>query len=400
MSHFADIKNIITYGASQILNLLAPFLVGIFVIPIVGLENWGVIGVTTACYVLLGIFIEFGSNLIGVKEVSAFLHNKNYVENYINTVYTFRLYITIAITCVLLILFIFLNLDGSYYFGLFWMIAWYYNPLWVYQGRQDFKSLNTIVILSKILYLILIFLFIETRNNYVYVVGLLGFSNATIYALYYYKLNVKYVIFKRAFLIYHKNKAIVMSNFAINAYTQAPVFIIDGVLGSTASGIYKVIDLFITAFRSYLGVFFNVTFPNFCSVVASNLKEGKVYSIKMTGLNLLFLLVVTVVIFILIPFSIEYFNMSKNIAEAFNLCRYLLFLPVIIAVNIPFYQMLLYQNENKKLVHISLFALFLTLLVGFILANYFGLTGTIISLYIVELFIMINFVVYSKKYFK
>lgn len=390
----------ITYGASQILNLLAPFLVGIYVIPIVGLANWGIIGVATAWYVLLGILIEFGANLVGVKEISTFLHKKQYIKTYLNSVYTFRAYITIIITVMLLLLFWILSVDISYYFGLIWMLAWYFNPLWVYQAKQDFKALNTTIILSKIVYLVLVYFVVKTKQDYIYVVSLLGLSNAVIYGFSYYKLNVKLLSFKRAVIIFNVNKTIVLSNFAINAYTQAPVFIIDAVLGNTFSGIYKVIDLFITAFRSYLGVFFNVTFPKLCSVIASDFTKGKLYSKRMSVYNLIFLVLITSIVFIATPYILNYFNVSQEINKGFALSRYLLFLPLIIAANIPFYQMLLYQNENKKVVQVSIIGLFLTLILGFTLTNYFALLGTIISLYIVELYITISLMGYSKKYFK
>ncbi|HUH25000.1 MAG TPA: oligosaccharide flippase family protein [Flavobacterium sp.] len=387
MNTESSIKNLLTHGAGQFVNLLVPFFVGIYVIPICGIANWGIIGVATAVFVLIGILVEFGANLIGVKELSSYRLHHNYVKKYIGLNYKFRLYCCLIITPILAIVFVVFKADLTFYWGLTWMIGWYYNPLWIYQAKEDFKTINQIIILSKLIYVIIIVLVIHSATDYKYVVGLLGLSNSLVYAFYYYKIPKTSVSFKRILLFVRQNKTIVLSNFAINGYIQAPVFIINIVLGDMASGIYKVIDLFLTAFRSYLGVFFNVTFPKFCYLMKISLKRAKAFSYKMLFLNVLFLCLASIIIFISLPYILDTFDLSLDVRNGLNHSKFLLFLPVIIAFNIPFYQMLLYQKQDNVIVSVSIIGLLLTLILGFCLTYAYSLIGAFVMLYIVEFFI-------------
>ncbi|WCM41193.1 oligosaccharide flippase family protein [Flavobacterium sp. CBA20B-1] len=400
MNKTQSIQNLFTYGASQIISLLAPFLVGFYVIPIFGIAKWGVIGVATSLYIVIGILIEFGANLVGVKELSAHRLKYYYKKRYIGLNYTFRLYCTVFITLLLIICFVLFNADTAFYWGLTWMLAWYFNPLWVYQANENFKIINFITIATKIIYIVVVYLFIKQPQHYIYIVGLLGFCNALFYAFFYFKIPKTITNIKRVWLFVNQNKAIVLSNFSITAYTQAPIFIIDALLGNTASGIYKVIDLFLTAYRSYLGVFFNVTFPRFCFEAQQNLKAAKTYVSKMLFLNVFLLTLSALFIFIAMPYVTQYFNVPENVQKGLHLSRFLLFLPVIIALNIPFYQALIYNSQNISIAFISIGGLLLTLLSVGLLTYFFNLSGSFAALYIVELFITLCLFAKGSKYLK
>ena len=394
----SPIKNTIIHGAGQVINLLAPFLVAFFVIPLCGVDKWGIVGVVTSIYMLLGLLIEFGANLVGVKELSAHRANPRYIENYIGLNYKYRLICCIFLTLLLVIIFLILKVDPTYYWGLTWIVAWYYNPIWIFQAREAFPTINKIIFWSKLIYVISIYLFIKNANDYVYVVGILGFSNSLIYAWFYFRISKnKRLSSKRLIVFIKQNQAIVVSNFAISCYTQAPVFIIDAVLGNTVTGIFKIIDLFLVAFRSYLGVFFNVTYPNFCYLMANRFKKAQSYALKATSLNICFLAIAALFIILFTPYITTHFQFSSEIKEGLRLSSYLLFLPIIIALNIPFYQALLYKGRHKQILKISLAAVGITLILGVFLTKSLGFKGMIIALYLTEIFVTTSMWFRGKK---
>lgn len=399
MDNENSIKNILIHGAGQVVNLLAPFLVAFYIIPICGVDKWGIIGVVTTVYILLGLVIEFGANLIGVKEISTFRLKANYLRKYIGLNYKFRLYCCSFLTIILTIVFLILKVDASYYWGLTMVAAWYYNPIWIYQAQESFKKINYIIFWSKLIYVLSIYLLVKQPEDYVYVVGILGFSNSMLYAFYYYKVPKNLDIsLKRIVLFIKKNTFIVGSNFAVNLYTQAPVFIISATLGSTYAGIYKIVDLFLVAFRSYLGVFFNVTYPKFCNLFALNLKSAKNYLFKMTAINVILLVVVSVLITSSMPFILDFYNVTNTVKQGLLLGSFMLFLPIIVALNIPFYQTLLFRNKHKIILLILSSALLITFGLGILLTNNFGLNGIITALYTTEIFITISMWAIGKKY--
>ncbi len=398
MDNKVSIKNIILHGAGQVVNLLAPFLVALYVIPVCGVDKWGIVGVVTTVYILLGLVIEFGANLIGVKEISSNRLKKTYLKNYIGLNYSYRLLCCIFLTVLLLAIFIVLKVDTTYYWGLTWILALYYNPIWIYQAHESFGKINSIIFWSKLIYVIGIYLLVKKTEDYVYVVGILGVSNSVIYGWFYYKIskNTK-LSAKRVWVFIHQNKSIVLSNFSISFYTQAPVFIINTVLGNTYAGIFKIIDLFLVAFRSYLGVFFNVTYPSYCNLIVTNFKTAKNYLFKMTFFNTIFLIGTAVVIVVLMPFLSEFFNLNYQVNEGLKLSSLLLFLPIIVAWNIPFYQTLLFKNHHNRILIILSTALIIMIALGFVLTYSYGLYGIIVTLYITEIFVTASMWINGKK---
>jgi len=306
----------------------------------------------------------------------------------------------VSITLVLVTVFLILDVDLTYYWGLSWMAAWYYNPLWIYQAEENFKKINKIIFFSKALYILGIYLFIKDMHDYIYVVGLLGICNSLVYGWFYYQIPQRNIAFKRVFVFIRQNKSIVVSNFAINCYTQAPVFIIDAVLGNTAAGIFKIIDLFLTAFRSYLGVFFNVTYPRFCALMVSGRASARRYAYTMTMGNLIFLAVSVTVIVFTLPFLTDYFAFSADVVQGFRYSSYLLFLPLIIALNIPFYQILLFKRQNGFILVTSVIGLLITIALGVYLTRKYGLLGVCMMMYAVEIFITMRFLLKGRKNLK
>jgi len=387
----SSIKNIIIHGAGQMINLLAPFLVMPYVLSVCGIDKWGIIGTVTSVYILVGLLIEFGANLIGVKELSAFRNNVVFLKSYIGVNYKFRLFSCLILTAVLTAVFQVFKVDASFYWGLSWMIAWYYNPLWIFQAQEDFKKINKIIFLSKAVYVLGVYLMVTTKEDYIYVVGILGFSNSVFYAWYYYQVPKHRVAFKRVPVFFRQNSAIVVSNFAISFYTQAPILIIKVILGDIAAGIFNVINLFLTVFRSYLGVFFNVTYPRFCYLLAKSTAKAKSYGFKMMKINVVLLLVSAVIIFLTLPYAVGLYDFSNDVLEGLAFSSFLLFLPVIIALNIPYYQLLLFKKQNNTILKISVGGAIITLVLGTLLTYFFGLTGICVMLYVVELYVLLSF---------
>ncbi|HLV50862.1 MAG TPA: oligosaccharide flippase family protein [Flavobacterium sp.] len=387
----SSIKNIIIHGAGQMINLLAPFLVMPYVITVCGIDKWGMVGVVTSTYILMGLLIEFGANLIGVKELSTFRNKLVFLKSYIGVNYKFRLLSSLLLSVILISVFLIFKLDISFYWGLTWMIAWYYNPLWIFQAQEDFKKINKIIFLSKAVYVLGVYLLVTTKEDYVYVVGILGLSNSIFYAWYYYQIPKNKVAFKRVPVFFKQNSAIVVSNFAISFYTQAPIIIIKVILGNVAAGIFNVINLFLTVFRSYLGVFFNVTYPRFCYLLSGSVAKAKTYGFKMMKINVFLLLGAAIIIFLTLPYAIGFFDFSQDVQEGLAFSSFLLFLPVIIALNIPYYQLLLFKKQNNDVLKISVGGVIITLALGIPLTYAFGLMGICVMLYVVELYILLSF---------
>lgn len=405
---FKEIRNYLIFGSGQFVNLLAPLLVAPYVISICGIEQWGKIGAATSVFIILEIFIDFGSKLLGVKEISSNKENKTRVSDYLSITYAFRLVALLFILfCLILILILVPNLDFKLYFlGSCLLISQFFNPIWFYIGVENFKRINRIIIFSKAIYVLSVYFVVNQKSDYVYVVFLLGIANIVVYSYYYLKISKEY---KMSLLAVSKSKLIesvkreypiVVSNLSIAVYTNFPILIIKYVLGDFYAGIYKVGDMFLSVLRSYLTVFFNVSFPKFCSIYFENKKEAILHLKKINIANILFLALIVITLYFVSFFFLNEFGLEKKLMNSLLFCKDFLFVSLIVALNIPFYQMLLLKNHQNKIARISFFGSILMFISCYFLSKNFNLQGSIISIYIVEIFITTSIIISSLSLFK
>lgn len=64
--------NLIIYGIGQGFNLVTPLLVVPFIISKCGVENYGKTSIGMAISFFLIVFIDYGSDIIGVKEAAVY----------------------------------------------------------------------------------------------------------------------------------------------------------------------------------------------------------------------------------------------------------------------------------------------------------------------------------------
>lgn len=398
-----EIRNYIIYGSGQFINLLSPLLVAPYVISVCGIEQWGKIGAATSVYIILGIFIDFGSQLLGVKEISSNKNNQENVRNYLSITYAFRLIVLLLISTGCILFFItFRNLDLKLYsWGLWALIAQFFNPIWFYIGVENFKRINKIIIVSKTVYILFVYLIVKQKSDYIYVVFLLGLSNTLVYSYYYFKIFKTYdmslLSVSKSKLISNVKKEfpIVISNLSISVYTNFPILIIKFVLGDFYAGIYKIGDMFLNILRSYLVVFFNVSFPKFCNLYGINKNEAILYLKRINIVNITFLLLIIIVLYFVSFFLINTFEIDQKLKDSFLFCTNFLFISLIIALNVPFYQILLLKNRQKNIARISFFGAMLMFVSCYLLSLNFNLKGSIISIYVVETFITICIIMAS-----
>ncbi len=400
------IKDYLVYGSGQVINLIAPLLIAPFIIAKCGIENFGKVGVVTSVFLILSLFIDFGSTLIGVKEISINKDKKDYIRNYLNTVYSLKIIIFLLILFIILITIFFLRNTIDYKLYLFsipMLLAQVFNPLWIYQGEEDFKTSNIIIFISKGVYVVSVILLIKNKEDYIYIIPLLGLANFFIYFIYFVKIHKhnNLLLFSNSYenlkIESLNTYSILLSNIFISIYINAPIIIVKYILGDYAAGIYKIGDMLLTIYRSYLSVFFNVSFPKFCNFQTQNLKKGFSYLKSINILNIVFLLISSVIIYFAAIIYISNFSIDNNINNTILFCSKFLFIPIVIALNIPFYQILIFNNQQKAILKIIFSSTIIMLLMCYFLTLKYNVLGTLVSIYISESLTTLLIIIYFYK---
>ena len=400
-----QLKDYIVYGSGQVLNLIAPLLIAPHIIIVSGLESYGRISVALSVFALLGIFIDFGSLLFGVKELSINKGNNAKIKKQLDEVYTFRAIVFLVFLIILLLSLLFFIVNYKLYLcGIAMLVAQLVNPLWIYQAFEEFAVINRIIVVSKAMYLIGVYAFINTSEAYPFILLYLGGANTIVYGYFLLKIAKKYnlTLFRVPIKIlkenFKKEYPIVISNFSITAYTWGPILIVGYVGGEYLTGLYSVGDMLLKIIRSYLSVFFNVSFPKFCNSYNIDKHKGMIFLKKLNKYHLLLIGLGIIMVYILVPLLIDSFSLCEDYRDKIFFCLKFLGLGVIIALNIPFYQLLIYYNKQKEVSGISTLGACIMLVSCYFLTLNFNLTGSVVSLYIVETFITASIiVVYFKK---
>ena len=400
-------KDYFVYGFGQVINLTAPLLVAPRIIQICGINNWGQLSIAISVFTVLSILIDFGSNIVGVKEISLKRDNAKDTQEYLKKTYNLRVLLLLFLLLILIPTTYLLRLNFYVYLlGGFFLIGQTINPIWYFQGIQDFQSINKIIFLSKTIYILLVFVCITKVDDYKYLLFILGLTNTMVYIYFYKKIELFrtikiFTLNKKNILETIKNEySVVVSNLSISIYINAPLIIIGIVSNSYYAGVYKIGEMILTIYRSYLSVFFNVSYPKFCEKNNKNIQIGKAFLLKSNVINIFILLTSIIFINCIYYFLIEKISFNTDIKTALKFA--LLFLPisVIVAINIPFYQSLLFDNKIKKISYITLTnALIMVFLCYFLTKNY-NIRGSVFSVYICETFTTSSIVLYYYLNFK
>lgn len=397
-------KDYIIYGSGQVLNLIAPLLITPYIIAVCGLENQGKVGIALSVFTLLGIFIDFGSQLFGVKELSINKGDAVKIKKQLDEVYTFRAIVFIILLLVVLATIVVFDLDYRLYLcGIALLLAQLLNPLWIYQAFEEFGTINRIIVVSKGIYLIAIYAIIKDPAAYPFTLLCFGGANALVYGFFLLKLYNQYnlALFKVPVHAladnFRKEYPIVISNFSIAAYSYGPILIVGHVGGEYLAGLYSVGDMLLKIIRSYLSVFFNVSFPKFCTAYNADKHKGMAFLKTINKYHLALIAIGLVAAYTLIPVFIDSFTLSAELYNGILFCIRFFGLGIIIALNIPFYQLLIYYNKQKEVSAISTLGAFIMLVSCYFLTRSFSLNGSVVSLYIVEIFITVSIIMICFK---
>lgn len=176
--HLPIIKNFSYLSIIQILNLIIPLIVYPYLVITLGTENYGIVIFAQTIVSFLAIVINYGFNVSATKEIA--FHEKNHFKRkkIITAVYIIKIVIWLFFLFVLnLICFAFypdylVLMNFTYLISCNELIF----PQWYFQGIQKMAYLTIFNLLSKGLFLVLVFSYISTDSDYIVVPLLQGLS--------------------------------------------------------------------------------------------------------------------------------------------------------------------------------------------------------------------------------
>lgn len=405
------IKNFFIYGFGQAINLISPLLVMPYIVSICGKDGLGKIGVGFSFALIFIVFIDYGSYINGTKNISINRDNLDILRKKITSIYVMKVFLLLVFSFVafLIIQIIpFFNKEAAvYYFSFLFVIGQFINPTWIFQGTESYKWITFVNVLSKVLYVVCVFIFISKPEQYIYAnaflgVGLIISSTVGLVALInQYQLKLYNGVMQDAAILLKEEFSLTFSQLFLSFYQYLPIIIVSAIGGNTMAGQYRIIDQIIMIFRTYLQMFFNFVYADVCLQIFNNAQNGFKAWIKYNALN--YILIVSLVFLVyLFSNNILLFFKTKT-DELVNMRLYLitgLFIPMLMGISFALKQLLFALNKNKEYIRITIITTILSLIFLYMLLSKIGLQGAFLSITAVELIVVVLYYIVLKSNFR
>lgn len=394
------------YGFGQLFNLVTPLLVVPYIVSVCGEENFGKTAVGMAIAFFLIVFVDYGSDIIGVREVAVNRDNFEALNKIFTTTYVVKaiiLIVVLVITSIVFMSFPYFKTESKMFFlGLLVLIGQFINPTWFLQGIENVKWITILNVISKTIYLVGIFFTVKHEQDYIYInmwwgIGMI-ISNLILFILVVKKHQFSFLSVNKLEVKTHiKNDfSMFSSQIFVSLQLYAPVVLISYFGSNLMAGQYRIVEQIIVIFKTYIFLFFNYVFPKVCYLVEVDYKKGIKNWIIYNGANFIFITIAMVVLYIFSYDIVSYFNPTNRYILS-NLLQVAIFIPLILAISIPLKQLILALNHKLFYVRLTSIMILLNLIAIIVLLPKLQVYGVFYSLIATDLVIIIFYLYQLKK---
>ncbi len=198
------IKNSFFLSLLQIMRYFIPILVLPYITRIIGVVHFGELAVASSAGLIMQIVVDYGFNYIGTREVATNKTNLPYLSYLYSSITWARCLLFLACSTVMMALTfvipLFAEIRLLVFISFFPVIMYIFMPEWIYQGLEEMEFITYTNVVSRIVYVILIFMFIKQEDDYILypifnIVGLLFASLASLIILYHKNIKLYWVGF-------------------------------------------------------------------------------------------------------------------------------------------------------------------------------------------------------------
>jgi len=251
--------NFANFGLFQIINYLVPLVTIPYIVRIIGVEKFGILSIAQALTYYLWIVTDYGYSISGVQLVSQNQKDINAGSRIVKNVFTIQLIINACCFCLMLLIFslyppfaVYKNVFIFYFFS---TTATIFLAPWLYTGLEKVKFISTLGFTYRSIYVILVFILIQSEEDFILVPVLYSSSMLLGGAI---SLGLMYVRFgfrfnKSAPLEFMKflkqDRQIYVSNIFANLYRNSNVLILSFFVSEASVGIYSAGEKIIKAIQ-------------------------------------------------------------------------------------------------------------------------------------------------------
>jgi len=251
--------------------MLLPLITYPYLIRVLGKETYGLIVFAQAIVGYLVILVGFGFNISATKEISVFRNDKNKLNEIFSSVIIIKV-ILFFLSIIILISLLFFIPQAYKYRLLFFLTLWMclYDvifPIWYFQGIEQMKYITYITLLSRLTFVGLIFVFVHSVNDYLFIpiingIGALVAGTISLYIIFFIH-NIKlikptYSIVKQTF---RESLLLFFSSSAIQIYLNANKVVVGMYLGLAEVAYFDLGQKLLGLLKTPLAIISQTIFP-------------------------------------------------------------------------------------------------------------------------------------------
>lgn len=389
------ISNFLSLSSVQTLNYILPLITVPYLVRILGPEKFGLIAFAQAFVGYFSIITDYGFNLSATRSISIYRDDKEKVSLIFGTVITIKL--VLVILSFLTLVFLVCSIDKLradylvYLFAFGFILGNAIFPAWLFQGLERMRQMAILNALGKVLYTVIIFLFIRRRADYLYVplinsMGIFTVGLISLWMVRRYDIKIKIPTINEIKCELKEGWYIFISTFVTSIYTASNTFILGIFASNTIVGYYSAGERVVRAALALIGPFTQTTYPHISKLVSESKTAALNFIRKTFRIIGILTFVSSLILFALAP-QISRIVLGRQFDESITVIRILSFLPFIIGLgNVFGMQVMLNFGLQEILSKIFIAASFINIILAFILVVPLQHIGISIAVLMAEIF--------------
>jgi polysaccharide biosynthesis protein len=394
--HKKIIENFSYLSVLQILSMITPLVTYPYLVKTLGEVIYGTVVFAQAVVTYFNILVVFGFNFTAARDVSQYRDDTKKLSEIVSAV-------TIIKTLFLIVLLLLISgymlyisqIDYTLYYLSFWIcLNEILFPSWFFQGKEEMKYITFINLGIRLLFILMIFIFIKSPDDYLYFPLLNGIGVALAgvvsFILLYKKYKVRLTVVPIKILTKYLKESyhLFISNVSIQIYVNANKIIIGTFLGMREVTYYDLAEKITNMGKVPQSMISQVLYPKI------SLEKNGSFLKKVLKGTILMNVFLYLMVFLFSNQIVAYFGGNETVLRILFLT-----IPIIGISNVLMVLTLLPFGYNKaftRIVFLSAFSYLLIVLIlyGFNSISLYTLTATNV---VVESLVSIIAYIYVKR---